>query len=131
MPRTKWPEAVNETQEYRNYLKSLKVNEDLKTKSYLITREEIERLLSQNGEHLDGIRVYIGEETIDGERLIRLVTVAAKKIKEQDVEIYEDYITYLPQSLGDGDDQHPDPGNLGFLRPCPHECAPPNLLNEP
>lgn len=136
MPRTPWPVAIQQTQEYRNYLNALSVAEELKTKSYLITRESIDELLSQNGEELDGIRIYIGQETIDGERLIRLVPVAAKKIVENGIEVYEDYITPDPNvnataDSGDDPPPPPDPDNIGNQRPCPYECAPPNPLNEP
>lgn len=139
MPRPSWKEAIRQTTEYRDYLKPLTVNEELKTLAYLITKESLDKLLTQNGQSLDGIRIYIGQDTINGDRLIRLVPVATKRIVVNGIEVYDDYITYggEPKKFTSGSsgefppDPEPDPDNFPEERPCPNECSPPNPLKPP
>ena len=71
---------------YRKYLKDKGIPAHLATKGFLLTREMIERLMTQHGRELDGIRVYVGLDEA-GDMTIKPYAVAC--VKEGDR--YNDY----------------------------------------
>lgn len=71
---------------YRKYLKDKGIPQHLATKGFLLTREMIDHLMTQNGRALDGIRIYVGLDEA-GEMTIKPYAVACVK----DGEKYNDY----------------------------------------
>ena len=127
MSRPTWQEAVEQCAAYRDYLETLDVPVESKVKAILLTKEDLNELLTQDGLDLDGIRIYIGEKTEDGERLTTLVVVAVDKVVENGHVIYNDYNVPGPDT--DLGVTNPTNDPLANERPCPSNCSDPNILN--
>jgi len=143
-----WMEAFEQTKNYRDYLNNLKaVSHRGKITSYLITRGEIENLLTQKGQTLDGIRIYIGHEVFkSGEVAVRLFAVPVKMedCKYNDYNVPDkDYLENKQKIVApernefevqlksfslETRDAESGQG-LAVLRPCPYECSKVNALN--
>lgn len=140
-----WSVIKEQVHTYRNYVKRLPAEAAKKASyCYLLTKEEIDRLLSLAGKDtsLDGIRIYLGGEMIDGHLVANAHVVACKK----DGDSYNDY--NVPGSLPDvalGAEKGVKPlafaattttsgidggdGGTGTLKPCPAFCSSNNILN--
>lgn len=130
---------------YRKYLKDKGIPQHLATKGFLLTREMIDHLMTQNGRPLDGIRIYVGLDEA-GEMTIKPYAVACVK----DGDKYNDYkvpaaaqqgvmdasmaatttssdtaTTPTATSLSTEDDDTV----LEEPRPCPSYCGDDNELN--
>ena len=118
--KTQWINAFDQTQRYREYLASLSINEEAKFKSYLISRQDIDDLLSQNGKVLDGIRIYIGHKVFENQEVaVRLIPVAVQK------DAYGNFNDYNIPHKEDKDFLT----RICSTRPCPPECSSTNDLN--
>ena len=138
-----WSIIKEEVHTYRNYVKHLPADAAKQAfYSYLLSKEEFERLLSLkgDGQQLDGVRIYVGAKMIDGHIVPTVHVVACIKEDGQ----YNDY--NVPSDLPhvamaaetgvkplafaaaatttDGGD-----GSTGKLPPCPDLCGKQNILN--
>ena len=119
--RSKWLTAFERWKNYRDYLAKLPIEYDEKINSYLLTKEDIEVLLTQDKKNLDGIRVYIGHKHFkNGAAAVRLFIVATEK------DSYGNYNDYdIPRK-----DEKEFKTMMGEERPCPHNCSNSNDLND-
>ena len=117
--RSDWQLAIEQCANYRKYLDGLSIDDNSKTKAYLIDKDSIQRLLAQNNGRLDAIRVYIGHEIIDGQPVVRLYMVGCTKDGEQ----FNDWAIPNEKELLDTQTQ------MGTTRPCPTQCSLANSLN--
>lgn len=146
MANQKLATASKQCRAYRKYLKEKGVPPHLATKGFLLTRPMIERLLTQNGKALDGIRVYVGLDDT-GEMTIKPYAVGCVQQGDR----YNDYkvprtaqsaavdpsvaatttgtdagtATLTATSLTPEDDETV----LEEPRPCPSYCGDDNDLN--
>jgi len=138
-----WSVIREEVHTYRNYVKRLPAEAAKKASyCYLLTKEEIDRLLSLkgDGQTLDGLRIYLGGNIIDGHLVPNVHVVACEKDGGQ----YNDYDVpgELPQvALGVETGVKPltfmaaTSGGTGGststadLPPCPTFCSGKNILN--
>lgn len=117
----RWDAAIEHCANYRKYLSGLSIPEESKTKAYLIDKDAIQRLLSQNEGKLDAIRVYIGQENIDGQGVIRLYMVGCTRDGDQ----FNDWNIPKTMELSSS----ATTTELGDTRPCPTQCSTANSLN--
>jgi len=120
-----WEKAKKQIATLRNYFKTLPpALQEKKAYCYLITKEEIEKLLAQAGnKSLDGIRVYLGAH-IEGNYIVPTAHVVACE-KDKDG-AYNDY------NIGDTAPGSADKAAtplLADVRPCPKWCGKTNFLN--
>ena len=131
-----WSIIKEEVHTYRNYVKRLPA-EAVKQASYcyLLSKEEIDRLLSLAGtdKQLDGVRIYLGANIIAGHLVPNVHVVACEKDGEQ----YNDYnvpdelpnvetgVKTLAFAAATGDGTK----STGNLPPCPAICSGKNILN--
>jgi len=138
-----WKVIREEVHTYRNYVKRLP--ESAKKKAsycYLLKKEEIDRLLSlrENGELLDGVRIYLGGEIIEGHLVSSVHVVAVEKDGHQ----YNDYgvpgdLPQVAMAVEPGikpltfaataDDTDSGKSSTGVTAPCPAFCSKTNILN--
>lgn len=110
---------------FKNYISGLSSEARKKASPcFLIKREEIYRLLQQsdNESELDGIRIYLGIEMIDGKPVPSVHALACHKtgnnefndykIPQTEAELENCTLPYIVQGL-----------------PCPQFCSKPNALN--
>lgn len=121
-----WQEAIDRVKAFRNYVKSLtEPAKDAAKYAYMIKTEDIELLLNQKGDgiKLNGIRVYIGAEKIEGSIVPSLYMVAV----EEDAEgKYNDY------NVPDNSTSLTTNTTLPLLaktHPCPVYCGKTDILN--
>src|SRR6476646_10407568 len=77
-----WKKTKREVGLFRRYVDDLPASAKSKAAyCYLITREEINKLLDQKGkgDSLDGIRIYLGAEMIDNAMVPNIHVVACEK----------------------------------------------------
>src|SRR5678815_3628333 len=77
-----WQEAIDKVKAFRNYVKNLTgPAKDAAKYAFMIKTEDIDELLNQRGDgvKLDGIRVYIGVEMIEGNAIPSLFMIAVQK----------------------------------------------------
>lgn len=86
MANDKLATASKNCKAYRKYLKDKGIPTHLATKGFLLTREQIEHLMTQNGRDLDGIRVYVGLDEA-GDMTIKPYAVGCVKQGDR----YNDY----------------------------------------
>lgn len=90
--------------------------------SVLFTKEEIEKLLNQknDGSQLDGIRVYLGAEHVDGHMVTTMHAVACEKTSDGS---YHDY--KIEEHLPSAEDVAISAAAplLGGGIPCPPQCS--------
>lgn len=152
MSEQKWNDAKNEVAAFRSFLSANHLPADT-PRAFLLTREEIERILNQrgtDGTSLDGIRIYLGMKTVNNVQVPSVVIVGAEKDAQGG---YNDYIT--PTTLkafragasnlratseipGDDSSSGDDDGSSGTIggevvignpMPCPVSCGKKNELN--
>jgi hypothetical protein len=100
--------AKQEIQDFQTYLGQTGITPEEAPSCYLITREEIDKLLSQKeGASLDGLRIYVGVKK-DGDKVIPTVHVVAC---EKEGEVYNDFQKEEITPL------------LADQMPCPPQCA--------
>ena len=125
-----WQEAIDKVKAFRNYVKNLTgPAKDAAKYAFMITTEDIDELLNQRGDgiKLDGIRVYIGVETIDGNVIPSLYMIAVQK---DDVDgKYNDY--NLPANGRSSAEivASVTMPLLGKTHPCPVYCSKSDVLN--
>ena len=121
----KWKEVKQQISAFRKYVHSLSP-EARKEASfcYLITEEEINKLLSQcnDGSKLHGLRVYIGAKIVDNSMVPVLHVVACHKDGDNN---YNDY--NVPNAISEESKSLP---LLGSTQPCPTCCSTSNALNQ-
>ncbi|HEY6976973.1 MAG TPA: hypothetical protein VH396_11840 [Chitinophagaceae bacterium] len=124
-----WKKTKREVGLFRQYVDDLPASAKSKASyCYLITREEINRLLDQkgNGDSLDGIRIYLGAEMIDNAMVPNVHVVACEKDGDGG---YHDY--NIGNEIPDNNELTAisAPAMLGKTRPCPTWCSQLNFLN--
>lgn len=122
-----WQEAIDKVKAFRNYVKSLTgPARDAAKYAYMIKAEDIELLLNQKGDgtKLNGIRVYIGAETIEGKVVPSLYMVAVEKDAEG---TYNDY--NVPDNSDSLTSSKATLPLLGVTHPCPVYCGKTDILN--
>ena len=139
-----WSVIREEVHTFRNYVKRLpeKANEAARY-SYLLKKEEIDRLLSLKGDGtlLDGVRIYLGGNIIDGHLVPTVHVVVSEKAGDD----YNDYgvPTSLPHDIAMAAETGLAPmalkaaatsggsgsGSTGGTAPCPAFCGGSNILN--
>lgn len=112
---TQWDEAIDNTKRFRDNHGGTQMIAGNHIKGYFLSKENISRLLTQDGQSMSGIRIYIG---IDPGGIYRVVVVATK---ENDVDDYKVPTSYPAADLP----------LLGEARPCPEWCPKSNVLNSP
>jgi len=139
-----WSVIKEEVHTYRSYVKRLPAAAIKKASySYLLKKEEIERLLSLKGEgqSLDGIRIYLGANMVEGHLVANVHVIACEK----DGNDYNDYnvpgalphvavgvetgvkpLAFAAATAGTGSGNG---GNTGTTAPCPDFCGKQNILN--
>ena len=121
-----WQEAIDKVKAFRNYVKNLTgPAKDAARYAFMIKTEDIDELLNQRGDgtKLDGIRVYIGVEMIEGNAIPSLYMVAVQK-DDTDGK-YNDY--NLP--ISSTDISSFTMPLLGSTHPCPVYCSKSDVLN--
>ncbi|CAN5633575.1 hypothetical protein BH10BAC2_BH10BAC2_14230 [soil metagenome] len=121
-----WQEAIDRVKAFRNYVKGLTgPAKDAAKYAYMIKTEDIELLLNQKGGgvKLNGIRVYIGVENIEGSVVPSLYIVAVEKDTEDK---YNDY--NVPDNSTSLTTTATLP-LLGVTHPCPVYCSKTDILN--
>lgn len=145
MSGKKWIEAKKEVAAFRSFLSDNQLPAET-PRAFLLTRDEIERILSQKeGEGLDGIRIYLGLKTINNVEVPTVVIVGAEKDEHG---VFNDYNVPGSKKLkaattgfsvtadADGDPGDPadpeepgDDGPVATPMPCPVSCGSNNDLN--
>jgi hypothetical protein len=142
-----WSVIKHEVSTYREYVSKLPKKAAAKASyCYLLSKEEIDRLLGLKGDGtlLHGVRIYLGGEMID-HHLIPTVHVVAC---EKDGDNYNDYnvpTSMPPVAMATETGVKPlafaasaktatasadgGTGDTGKLRPCPNFCSGSNILN--
>lgn len=110
-------EDIEQINTMKNYLDSLPLAVNAK-KAYcfMITKEDINSLLAQksNGEMLDGLRVYLGANMIEGHAIPNIHVIACEKDAENrynDFEPESENLIKLDLPL------------VAHGKPCPTECS--------
>ncbi|MEO8116644.1 MAG: hypothetical protein ABI653_03275 [Bacteroidota bacterium] len=110
-------EDIEQINNMKNYLDSLPPAVNLK-KAYcfMITRDEINALLNQknNGQLLDGLRIYLGANMIEGHAVPNIHVIACEK---DEANIYNDF---EPESNGLLKNDLP---LVAQGKPCPTACG--------
>jgi hypothetical protein len=128
-----WNLIKNEVDAYRNYVKNLPERAAAAAPyCFLLTKEEIDRLLALrgNGIPLDGVRIYLAGNEIDGILVPKVYVVAVEK----EGPLYNDY--NVPKQVSEAGETpevfgaSPDGGgSTGSTVPCPNFCSQQNILN--
>jgi hypothetical protein len=122
---TKWHEVKQQISTFRKYVQSLSPAAKKEASyCYLITAEEIKKLLSQcgDGSDLHGLRFYIGAKMIDKSMVPVLHVVACQRDGNNN---YNDY--NVPDTISEESAKMP---LLGSTQPCPTYCSQTNALNQ-
>lgn len=136
-----WSVIRSEVHTFRNYVKQLPPKATAAAHfCYLLKKEEIDRLLSLKGDgtSLDGIRIYLGGNMIDGHLVPTVHVVVCEKKGDQ----YNDYNvpatmpapaktaapTLMAAATASGTGGTGS-GSTGGTAPCPATCSGTNILN--
>lgn len=123
-----WDYVIKSTKAYRDYLKGLPIDETCKTKGFMISKEEISRLMGDS----DGIRVYIGLKPVAGGFQLEFFPVAVKynsKIgRHDDINVPKKNLKTLVAAKTADVVTDPQDG-LGEVAPCPSVCGGDNSIN--
>jgi len=127
---TNWTKVKKQIKALREYLNQIHTPRK-KQHACLITREEIERLLSQknDGSKLDGLRIYMGAEK-NGDYI--LPTIAAIVACEKDADGQFHDFNVPEKNLKTLTLTGTENGKLlsvGDALPCPDWCSKSNILN--
>lgn len=124
-----WKKVKNEVDAFKTHAKKFSEAAAAKTvHSVLFTKEEIEKLLNQKGDgsQLDGIRIYLGGENVDGHMVPSIHAIAAEKDEHGN---FHDFS--IEENMPDGDGE-----KLAAIMPmatsgvpCPPQCSKKNFLN--
>jgi len=128
-----WSIIKEEVSTYRNYVEKLpeKAKEAAKY-CFLLTKVEIDRLLALKGagHPLDGVRIYLGGNLIEGHLVPTVHVVAVEKDGTQ----YNDYNvpTEMPAAAHAMAAVVPAAGgsSTADLPPCPVYCSKTNILQQ-
>lgn len=129
-----WSVIKEEVSTYRSYVKKLpRKAADKASFCFLLTKEEMDRLLSLNGDGgLHAVRIYLGGEMIEGHLVPTVHVVACQKDGKQ----YNDF--NVPKTLADAPVKQMQfakaatttgGDSTGILPPCPAACSNQNILN--
>ncbi len=123
-----WNKVKQQVAAFRKYINDLPSATGSKASyCYMVTREEIEKLMNQrnDGSKLDGVRIYIGADIINGHIIPNVHVVACEKDGNAD---YHDYkiTAQLPSDIAMQNSSMP---LLAEGRPCPVWCSKQNFLN--
>ncbi|HRI19644.1 MAG TPA: hypothetical protein PLA68_01765 [Panacibacter sp.] len=124
-----WKKVKQQVATFRDHSKDLPTAAGKKAiHSILFTKEEIEKLLNQknDGHQLDGIRVYLGGEMIDGHMVTTMHAIACEKDTNDN---YHDYKIDEQLLAGDTAALSAAMPLLGEGMPCPPQCSKTNFLN--
>ncbi len=126
-----WNKAKHEVNALRRYIKSFAFPANNTSVCYLLTKDEITKMLNQknDGSSLDGLRIYLGAEFIDEKMLPTVHIVACEKDSSND---YHDY--NVPEDMNEENRNEfiSDEQNMPLLAktfPCPTHCSKSNILN--
>jgi hypothetical protein len=131
-----WSVIKSEIATFRDYVKKLPPAAEAKASfCYLLTKDEIDRLLALKGAgtSLDGVRIYLGGETIEGHLVPTVHVVACEKDGHQ----YNDYnvpesMPHVAMAAETGivplTDATATSGSTADLKPCPTFCSGTNIL---
>ncbi|MEX6688770.1 hypothetical protein QTN47_14780 [Danxiaibacter flavus] len=139
---TNWDDARKKIGVFKKYMKNAPKSVSQK-KGYLITREEIEKILKQKQGKLDGIRIYFGGEIVEDFMVPTLVVVGCEKDENGKYNDFQvpDSLKTLRENQKNGNGEAPKAaksliangtGSLSLvagLHPCPAECSTKNVLN--
>jgi hypothetical protein len=127
---TNWSKVKKQIKTLREYLKQIP-NTAPKQHACLITKEEIDRLLSQkDGSTLDGLRIYMGAEK-NGEYIQPVIAAIVACEKDGDGK-YHDYDVpekNLRTLTLKGTEKGQQLLAVGKVLPCPTYCSKSNVLN--
>lgn len=110
-------EDIEQINNMKNYLDSLPpVINDKKAYCFMITKSEINELLTQknDGQSLDGIRVYLGANVIEGHVIPNIHVIACEKDAENSYNDFEPETNNLKKQ---------DLPLVAQGKPCPTECG--------
>ena len=110
-------EDIEQINNMKNYLDSLPpVINDKKAYCFMITKSEINELLTQknDGQSLDGIRVYLGANVIEGHLIPNIHVIACEKDDENSYNDFEPETNNLKKQ---------DLPLVAQGKPCPTECG--------
>ena len=126
-----WKQARTQIKAFKQYYDALpQAAKDKTVKSYVISRSQIESLLSQQtgAGLLDGLRIYVGLDTSAGQPVPVLHIIASKLVSGS----FDDY--GIPESGIDLETD--DDARVNTVMPlkattfpCPTHCAKTNVLN--
>ena len=126
---TDWKKVTEQLAAHRNHSKNLPDGAK-PLHSMLFTKDEIEKLLNQkkDGTQLDGIRVYLGADNVDGHHIVTTMhAVACEKTADGDFTDFK-IEEHLPSA--DAIALTAAAPLLGGGIPCPPQCHPKkNFLN--
>lgn len=155
MPDQKWIDAKNEIAAFKQYVTAKGLPADT-PRSYLLTKEEIERLLAQKSTgSLDGIRIYVGLKTVNNVVVPTITVVGAEKdavtagkYNDFNIPVFTAVTSIAARTSSvvatssvDGNEELPPddggddtPGDtiddgMATPRPCPNTCSDENGLN--
>ena len=128
---TNWSKVKKQIKTLREYLKQIPQQSKIQH-ACLITKEEIDRLLSQkkDGSSLDGLRIYMGAEK-KGE-YIQPIVAAIVACEKDDEDKYHDYDVpekNLRTLTLKGTENGQQLLAVGKTLPCPTYCSKSNVLN--
>lgn len=118
---------IDQINAMRSYLDNLPDSmNDKKAYCFTIPIAEIIKLLSQksNGEILDGLRIYLGANMIEGHVVPNIHVMAVEK---DGMENYNDFAHGSESGLQTEEDKNIKP-LVTKGRPCPTECGKRNIL---
>lgn len=124
-----WKKVKQQVATFRSHTKNLPSGAGEKAiHSILFSKAEIEKLLAQknDGSQLDGIRVYLGGEMVDGHMVTTIHAIACEK------DLNGDYHDYKIEEQLPGDDAAALSAAMPLLgggMPCPPQCSKTNFLN--
>ena len=128
---TNWSKVKKQIKTLREYLKQIPQQGKIQH-ACLITKEEIERLLSQKGDgsSLDGLRIYMGAEK-KGEYIQPVIAaiVACEKDGEDKYHDYDVPEKNLKTLTLTGTEDGNQLLAVGKTLPCPDWCSKTNILN--
>lgn len=118
---------IDQIKTMRTYLDSLPPSaNEKKAYCFTLTIAQINKLLSQknNGEILDGLRIYLGAEMVDGHMVPNIHVVACEK---DELDNYNDFEPEGGTGLLDKEDKAKKP-LVAKGRPCPTDCGKRNIV---
>lgn len=114
-----WTDVDHYVDNFKTFIKDHKLGKNL---GFIIEKATIEKIMAQDNNQIDAIKVYVAYSPED--KTFRLVLIGSKL--DHATSTYNDY--NIPVTKPTNLSALPE---LGGTRPCPPECGTTNFLNKP